>query len=244
MVNEKASKWVIGITIYFILLSALFIVVTGFRNEYNLNSDGYINSSGGGYSGFELLSCSAPRFETGSPQGSGWAGLQRNLYNPRYSLLVREGLIYDQETCESYEDASWVEEKIFLFFGTGSFTCSGTIPQLYYNDNVAYTTFTATGVWGDPICGLSSLQNSKDLCESFGCTFYTDSEIDDLQEDLMSSANVITKFWKVLKTIGDIATFRLDFYTGVNYINGLLTFFLIWLPIMGLLFAIYELVRG
>jgi len=92
-----------------------FVVVNGFKTEYDLDDDEYINSSGGGYSGFEILSCSAPRFESGSADGSGWAGLERDLYNPRYSLMFKEGLIYDQETCESYEGASWVEDKIFSF---------------------------------------------------------------------------------------------------------------------------------
>jgi hypothetical protein len=244
MVNEKASKWVIGIVIYFILLSAVFVVVNGFKTEYDLDDDEYINSSGGGYSGFEILSCSAPRFESGSADGSGWAGLERDLYNPRYSLMFKEGLIYDQETCESYEGASWVEDKIFFFWGTGTYTCSGTINQTYYNDGVTYTNFTATGIWANPVCGLSALQESQDLCESFGCTFYTDSDIDDLQAELSSSANIVNKFWSVLKTIADILTLKLNFYTGNTYINGLLTFFLIWLPIIAMLFSIYELVRG
>lgn len=242
MVIAQSSKWIIAITTYFILLSSLFVVVAGFGDDYELTPQDYINSTG------EITSflfsdsvCESPRFGVGSFNDNSLLGAtQRTLYNPRYSLLVKHGLIEDQDSCEQYEGAVWEEETFLWFFGTGTFTCTGSINGTYYNNGVSYSNSTALGVWSKSICGLSDLQTDVRLCEGFGCTYYTE----DVLENIISESGSINGFWSVIKVVKDVATLRVDFYTSNNLVNGLLTFFVIWLPIMGLLFAIYELVRG
>jgi len=222
MVNEKASKWVIGILIYFILLSSVFVLVANFRSEYSITDTDMYNSSGGNTDLiFAKNLCASPRFDVGSLSGNSYfQGLERDLYNPRYSLLVEKGLINNNDTCEIYAGASWEEETFLFFWGTGSFTCKGIINQTFYNDGVSYANSTALGLWDKPVCGLSELQDDEVLCESFGCTYYT--------EDL----------------IKDVTTLRVEFYTDNSLANGVLTFFLIWIPVIGLLLAIYEMIRG
>jgi len=237
MVNEKASKWVIGIVVYFILLSSIFVVASSITSEYGLNETSNLSTSGGGSYDFgDLGACDNPRLDvTGA-----WykAEVVQKIYNPKYSVLTKAELIEDNETCLSYSGAVWEEKTFLWFFGTGTFTCTGIINQTYYNGGENYSEENYLGLWDKTVCGLSDLQNNRQTCESFGCTYYSGIDAD---MGVSENANGVAG---VFKSIGDIVSFKILFDTTNTLLNLLLAFFFIWLPLIGLILASYELVRG
>jgi hypothetical protein len=242
MATNKSSQWIIGIIIYFIMLSTVFGVVSNIQEEFDLDSQNYINSSGGTSSfGFYEGVCASPRFDA-TENGNIIIGLsERDVYDPNFNVFVTNGLIYDEETCLAYEGSSWEETVYIGFIHTGDYKCSGVINQTYYNYGNNYTdNVDSSSLWNEPVCGLAKLQDSKQLCLDFGCTYYTTEEA----EAQLGEVKALSGLWSVGKVAWNVATLRLDFYTDSSLINGLLTFFLIWVEIIALILAIYEMVRG
>jgi hypothetical protein len=243
MVNEKASKWVLGIAIYFFILTFIFIVVGNISEEFNLEGQEYINSSGGISSILvQANTCETPRFYS----------LNLDYSNNQdshlgYQFLWSNGYIGDGEDCTFFDGASW-EKKSFLGIEWGDEICQGNINLTAYNDDTFFENTRFGGrllAFGTEksVCDLSELQNDDFLCESFGCLYVTESNLE-FVEEIGTARKSLKGFTSVLKTVWDIVTLKVNFTTGQSSINGILTFILIWCPIIALLLSIYELFRG
>ena len=222
MARDTATQWIIGLAIYFIVITLFMTGVGEFADDFDLTTS--VTSTGGGtdYLNSGVSECGSPRLD--------------KEYTPACSYLLEIGSINDNDTCSDYSGCEWKEKKIFLFWGTDDFTCSGDINSTAYNNGTLYSNFTAIRKWTKPVCGLSNLSDSQSLCEAFGCTWFGTGNLPEL-DNYKKAPKTIWKF------ISNIITFRVNFYTGLIPINVLLNFLLIWVPLLIMMFSFYILIR-
>jgi len=223
MARNVATKWIIGILIYFVVLFTYLSMINNTIIEYSLYDSNVISSTGGSYGFATLGTCETPRED------------ELSKYDIKCSSLVDIGKIVDNTSCLSYEGCSWVESGKFLgIFGTATFGCEGRFNTTYYNDGVNFTTINPFGYATDNICTMTNLSNSG-TCSAFGCTWYPDNTFEE-----MNYKDATTGIFGI---IGDIVTLRVNFATSNTAVNGVLTFFLIWIPLIILILSGYIMLR-
>jgi len=226
MARTVATKWIVGIVVYFIILFAFTYSVGVFSSEYNLEDGGIIGSSGGGLVDTGINeTCMNPRQYINPLTGE------------QYLLNANDGkcnhlIFINSSDCDSLEGCTWVPSAEaplilrLLGFPDYNATCDGTIDKDYYGWNgTMYSRYD--------ICELPDLNEST--CANLGCTWNTNDAFDDI--------GYTNGFFVVAKIIGDIVTFRVNFSTGSAMINAILTFFLIWVPMIILILSGYVMIR-
>jgi len=235
MVRSVATKWIIGLVIYFVVLFLFMSMISQFSDDYHLEEGGIISSSGGGTGAIiSAGGCANPREELKESDA-------------KCSSLMSLGTIYDNTSCEEINGCVWEEKNSILatitlgFLGTSTFTCRDNINVTFYNNNVTFGAL-GDGAGGnayswlvtEDVCDLAGL-DERGLCQSFGCTWY--------YTDALENLNYKKGIFVVLDVIGDIITFRVNFSTGSSSINALLTLFLIWIPLIILILSGYIMIR-
>jgi len=251
MATEKASKWVIGIVIYFTILSTIIGLVNEFNEEYELEQTELIdtNIQTLSYIPDNFTICALPRFDQGLlTKGETYNAFRSTAYLDNCIVLQEFGLTPNNDTCEQYVGCEWKEDTIFFIFGTGSFSCTGNIDLEYYNDNSTESVYGGS-IYDQQVCSLTQLNEDEELCKSFGCTFYDKETLDEVVAEAEKEKNtglsgVTSKVWNIINKIWDIATFQISFGFSNSYLNALLSFILVWVPITALIFSIKEIIKG
>jgi len=224
MATDTAGKWIIGIVLYFLCLFSILTFIGNLSSEYDL-SDTSVTYSGGsaGLSLDNLGGCDNPRQEV-------------SKYSDSCKDLIDVGSVYDNATCSSFEGCSWTETSaLFQFFGSANVTCSGNINLTYYNNNQSFEIYGITGIASQSICDLSNLSTNSQLCEQFGCTWYSSGS-----QDLLTYSGV-SGIWTIIK---DIVGLNINFGASSTTLNTLLNFIFIVLPLLLLILAGLIFIRG
>ena len=226
MVRSVATKWIIGLVIYFVILFSFMSMIGTFANEYNLEEGGIISSSGGGDIAPEINeTCMNPREYVNPITGEQYL---LNANDKRCEHLI----FINSTSCDAIEGCSWSPSGVapwylaFLGFPDYDASCEGDVDIDYYGYNGS--TFSRFD-----ICELPDL--TEDICYDLGCTWSTDNAFDEI--------GYKNGFFVVAKVVGDIITFRLNFSTGSSGINALLTLILIWIPLMIMILSGYIMLR-
>lgn len=94
-------------------------------------------------------------------------------------------------------------------------------------------------------CEHSKVVNNETLCGLFSCTWFDDNNIDEIilteTLDFSGSRGMVSTVWS---TVRDLALFRFDFGVENNFVTHILTFFIFWLPLVGMILSIIMIIRG
>ena len=217
MGRSIATKWIIGLLMYFVVLFFFLSMVNNAITEYSLYDNEVITSSGGGYGLDTLGLCENPR--------------ELDEQDGRCKSLIDIGSVYDNTSCEAISGCSWVTKTTWFGWGESTESCEGYINSTYYNAGVNYT-FNPFGYFNDDVCTMTNVSSSEGLCNLFGCTWYPDNTFQELEYKKATSS--------LFGVIGSIVTLRLTFGTTNSAVNSILTFMLVWIPLIILLPVSYT----
>ena len=223
MGRSIATKWIIGLLMYFVVLFFFLSMINNLTSEYSLYDDDTITSTGGSYGLNNVGVCESPREN------------DLSKYDSKCSSLVDIGKIYDNVSCTGYEGCVWEETGKFLWiFGDSTYGCYENINTTHYNAGVNYTSYNPFGYVTDSVCEMSNLSN-EGMCSAFGCTWYPDNTFEELKYKEATSG--------VFNVIKNIITLRVTFATTNSGVNAILTFMLIWIPLIILILSGYIMIR-
>lgn len=216
--KATAITWIIGISIYYVGIIALFSFAIGIDED--------ISISDGGFMSIEQLRSQGGA--CGYPKTTEYQGL--NLYNNYCSQTY----LTNNETCSEIQGCYWSDERWFIPFTNGGSWfgdayCKGRINTTFYNGGVTLD--------GERICEASQLDTNENLCTTLGCTWTDFSQMSNTQLNEYAKPTPMT----FLKSVGFLSGFRADFgFDGVGYI--FISFLLFYLPLLLLIGAIYMLI--
>ena len=238
MGRSIATKWIIGILIYFVILFLFLSMVNTAVSEYSLYDDNTISSTGGSLNINNIDNCGNPRTDA--------TGESLHSRDSHCRFLVYSGAVYDQTSCEAINGTcAWNEKSDWLDFftlgvlGSTYYTCEGAINITYYNDGEIFNGagFDYVGATDNFVtnpstdfCELAYLQDDRGICESWGCTWYPQGIVDDDAETGYRGA--LAGIWRVL-------TLRVTFATDNTSLNALFTLIFIWIPLIIMLFSVW-----
>jgi len=222
MATDQATKWIIGIVIYFVILFSFMSMIAKFSDDYHLEEGGIISSSGGGYAGYTTGSCKGPRLLR-DPTGE----FSDKVIFSNEIRCSRFGYYLNETECNYLEGCSW--EVATHWFSPDTEECTGTLNTTYYEPEDDTTI----------VCNWANQDAFS--CEYVGCV-WSNSTSDAF--DTSDTSGFFRGFFRVAETIGNVLTLRFNFSTGSVGANALLTFFLIWIPLAILIMSGYIMVRG
>jgi len=230
MDRSTATKWMVGLLIYFVLISIMFLGVNSIGTTKEIGSNG--------------SSFLSRNLTDGSCLPRGEVRFGRYLRANCQDLMVI-GDINNENTCGNVTGCSWETVTSWWGFGSTSESCVGTWDIKLYNDGSeklysefydleydALSPIIKAGV-GNRIgyCGLSEFQVDANLCESFGCKY----EFQDEGEP--TGFRAISSFFK------DIITMQVNFGFETKIINTILTLMFLTLPLLIFGISIYIMIR-
>lgn len=136
-------------------------------------------------------------------------------------------------------------------------TCIGTINSSYYNIEsrtifLSGGTDVVTGHDNDffpynrgSICLHPEVIESQENCDLFSCTWLTPELIEELDIESLEISGRISFSRTAWNSISDMFTFRFNWgFDDFMLVNYMLNFFTFWLPLIMLMFAIIQIIRG
>lgn len=128
---------------------------------------------------------------------------------------------YDIEGCNDIEGCEWNNASLFITVG-----CYEFVNTTFYN-------ITGSFNYKASYCGASGLQNLE-LCETFGCHWYNNTNEFTQQRDVNSKYSTAT----IWETISWVALFNIDI--GWNQFNWIISI-LFYILMLALLMALYYM---
>lgn len=235
--TDYPIKPLVGLLVYFLILTFVVTITNNVSTDFSLDAE--YNSSGGIYNESATSFteyADNPRFESLRYQDIKMPrfNLERNL---QPTPMVATGLIYNNETCESYEGFSWEVTNWLVSWLPGvsdSFGCTGILDIAYYigDPPPENYSFREGGV-----CSMPNVTYDRNVAESLGCTWYSVELQQQLQQEELQQERDFNTIWGGLRKI---ATFDLDFNLDNTFLNFILNFVLIGLP--GIVVIIYGII--
>ena len=230
MARNVATKWIIGIVIYFVILIFFLATANSVVSEFSLYDDDTITYNGGGGIGYALGSCVVPRVLINP-----YTGLE--VWVAAHYIKCSNFALYLNSTeCNYLEGCNWDNATevpwylAILGLPDTPAGCYGKLNTTYYDPN---DTTTITCNWPQNV--------DENTCNYLGCSWVSNTGN---AFDVADTQTSYTKgFFRVAEIIGNVVTLRVTFGTTNILVNALLTFFFIWIPLAILLMSGYIMVR-
>jgi hypothetical protein len=272
MGSETGSKWIIGLLIYFAVLTTVMVLIT-------YTAGGNVDT---GLDQYKVNTCSSPRYiyepynanpiyHTQMTQNelnsAGIRGIvaEKSVNKEAHLNCMMSYGVTSEDNCLTINGCAWNTtgltwyQNLFKWFPgynpeEPEPTCLGSINATSYD--IEYRTVFGSG--GEnvviehensyisynmgSICTHPKVLNDETLCELFSCTWMTKEKISELEIEKINFSPSIIK--TTWGIISEMFTFRFDWGFENPIGNYMATFFTYWIPLIMLLFALYMLVRG
>lgn len=262
MGSETGAKWVIVILLYFVVMIFLVSLI-------NLTSvaslDTSIDSTTAG------VGCGSPRYiydefqlaeENYEPYTQEYIATKGTNWRDYYAsnIMCHNSIgVLSEDVCETLDGCVW--ESQGGFFGLGGITsCWEEMNYTFINETIEGTQWTVgsgelmiadyrdTGnsVADHFICEHPSVINNQTLCQDLSCTWKYRNSVENYDSifegfNVEPSLTMMGSVWEVSK---DMFSFRFDFGFDNALANFMLYFLIFWLPLIGLAFGFYVMVRS
>lgn len=245
MSSYSGSKWIIILLIYFMMLTTV-ITLTKF------SSGGFISNELSQEAGGQ---CSNPRYIYEPYKLNPVSDTSQSIFinDDKHLQCSKSQGVESQTKCESINGCSWDSVNVSVWKQFWSFlpfyeaespepTCIGEIDAEYYNIPYSTSIFGTSSVTDGvfmkvSICTTPSVINSQELCDLFSCTWLNKDYIEQLNiEKLELNPKILSSLWNTIK---EMFTFKVDFGFENQIIGYIINFFIFWLPLIILAFAIY-----
>ena len=274
MGSAQGSKWVVILLIYFAVLTTIVGIITfvgggfldsdlGVLKPDTCNNPRYI---------YEPYN-SEPIYHTSmSEQELSLIGI--NVISTRASgqtshldCMKSKGIL-SEDVCNTINGCEWASIGVSWWSRLLSWTrlydstepeptCLGTINSDFYNIE-SRTIFLSGGTDvvlphendafpynQGSICLHPEVINSQEMCDLFSCTWLTPQLIQELDIESLEIKAGLGFFRTTWNAISEMFTFRFNWgFENYNLINYMLNFFTFWLPLIILMFAIIQIIRG
>ena len=256
MGSANGSKWIIVLSIYFVILTSFMTFISNsvggsIETQINTLQDDFCGSSRTIYESFN----SNPIFDTSLSReeiiNSGYTDVYFNIeyYETLLNCDISLGVL-SNETCNNLEGCSWTYDTT-----ASSYTCTGEINASYYDiDTYSYlfssTNYVASHINSQigqrgSICNSPNVYDNESLCNLFSCTWYDDKILSDLSiEDIKLNLGYTSNLKTAWGTLGELFTLRFDIGFENPMFTYIFNFFVFWLPMLFLIFAFIQIIRG
>lgn len=254
--SGTGSKMVIFILIYFVLIFTIVPLVMRASNV------------GGDYDIVTLNACSTPReiYEPYNLYSSSDSNDARNIgeYRDMVSNLdcSQSFGVTDENSCLSINGCSWENPNNpwwDFWTTTQPETCTGYINVTEYDiETTSYVLgsrpYVASHLNDDldknlganfgNVCYHPNVINNQSLCQLFSCSWTEQTLNFDLETNSFSPSRPTSMINTIWSTVGAMFTLRFDWGIEGDYYNQLLNLFLIYIPLIIVIFGIYVMVRA
>ena len=244
MSSATGSKWVAVLVIYFFVMTFIVSLVTTFTTVD-------VTEAQSTYTG-----CGSPRliYESYNPAPvdiSQAGSTLEKFYYGQFQCDTSRGVL-SQTNCENLTGCTWEDPSNWLqeLFGLSAVpTCTGLLDYTnvtdeiqYYNGGLIIDSYTFEGESTTNICTSPNVINNQTMCDVLSCTWGSFGGVSDLNVvDAQPSVGLGVSTWNTIK---NMFTFSFNFGFDDSATNNILNFFVFWLPLLGLILAVYMLIRG
>lgn len=233
MGSETGAKWLLVLVLYFGIMTFLVSIIGQI-------SSGEETGFTGTTAGYE---CGVPRtiyeqFSIEPIDTSDISTAQANRYNRLIECGQSVGVI-SNTSCLSLNGCSW--EDVSYWWQSAQETCTGELNYTGVTDNSTWTIY-GTMIDEDNVCTQPAVLDNQTLCEKFSCTWAYRGGLDNLNvEEVEVKLGTLGQMWQTIK---GMFSFTYDFGFDDASANYILNFIIFWIPLLGVILAIYVLVRS
>lgn len=247
MGSETGAKWLGLLILYFGLMTFIVSLIASIGGT-SITTSVEDTESG--------TACGGPRliYEPYSmtPIDTSDTGRNYEIFYGAHIECDRSKGVIGQDVCEEITGCAWEDPGNWFsnLFGSSEPTCNGEMNYMFMNDT--YRSYLGWVIDAyedvDPltdqfICKHPSVISNETLCNELSCTWkyrsgLTDIDTSDIEEPKLG---LLGNMWSVVK---DMFTFRFDFGFEDTTGDYILNFIVFWLPLIGVILAIYVMVRS